>query len=80
MNTDTVKQLIEAHIPGATVFVSGDGSKFEATVISEAFEGLTGVKQHQLIYGAVNEHIASGEIHALSIQAYTPAEWEARSS
>jgi acid stress-induced BolA-like protein IbaG/YrbA len=32
-----------------------------------------------MVYAAVNEHIASGAIHALTIKAYTPAEWQTAS-
>ncbi|AOV18027.1 hypothetical protein BJI67_14005 [Acidihalobacter aeolianus] len=80
MTPETIRTLIEQGIPGSEASVSGDGSKFEAVVVSEAFEGLSPVKEHQLVFATVNEHIASGAIHALTIKAYTPAEWIARKS
>ena len=46
METEKVKALIEAGIPGAQVEVTGDGRHFEATVISEAFEGKSLIQQH----------------------------------
>lgn len=76
MDPEQIKQLIEAGIAGAQATVTGDGGKYEATVISEAFEGLSMLKEHQLVYATVNEHIASGALHALTIKAYTPGEWE----
>lgn len=75
MNPDEIKRLIEAGIPQAQVWVSGDGSKYEATVVSPAFEGLTPVKAHQKVYATVQAHIASGALHALAIKAYTPEGW-----
>ena len=75
MTADEVKRLIEKGMPGAIVQVSGDGGKFEAVVVSPAFEGLSMIKGHQLVYGTVQTEIASGTVHALSIKAYTPAEW-----
>lgn len=75
MQPDEIKQLIEAGIPGAQAMVTGDGYKFEAVVISETFEGLSMVKEQQKVYGTVSAQIASGALHALSIKAYTPAEW-----
>ncbi len=75
METSEIKRLIEAGIADSQAFVTGDGGKYEATVISNAFDGLTMLKEHQLVYATVNEHIASGELHALSIKAYTPEEW-----
>ena len=70
-------KMIEDAIEGARATVTGDGSKFEAIVVSEAFEGLSTVKKHQLVYRVFSAQLASGAIHALSIKAYTPKEWEA---
>lgn len=69
---------IEAAIADSKATVTGDGSKFEAVVISPAFAGLTPIKKHKLVYAALNEHITSGTIHALTIRAYTPEEWQAK--
>ncbi len=69
-----VTKLIEAGIPGAKVSVDGDGYKYETTVISKTFEGLNTLKRHQAVYAAVNSAITSGELHALTITAKTPAE------
>ncbi len=74
MNPDEVKRLIEAGLPGAEVEVTGDGSKFEARVVSDAFEGLNTVRRHQKVFATVNEHIASGAIHALTLKTLTPDE------
>ncbi len=76
METDEIKQLIENGIDDCEAIVTGDGGKYEATVISTAFEGLTMLKEHQLVYATVNEHIMSGALHALTIKAYTPEEWQ----
>jgi len=75
MTPDEIKQRIEAGIPGATVQVTGDGYKNEAIVVSDAFEGLSMLKKHQMVYATVNDAIASGDLHALTIRAYTPEEW-----
>lgn len=79
MTTDEIKTLIEAAIESSQVTVNGEGGMFDTTVISDKFEGLTAVKKQQMVYAAVNEHIASGEIHALTIKAFTPAEWQTAS-
>lgn len=73
--TDEYQQLIEDHLPGARASVTGAGGKFEATVVSEAFAGKNLLAKHRLVYAALDERIRSGEIHALSIRAYTPEEW-----
>jgi acid stress-induced BolA-like protein IbaG/YrbA len=51
-----------------------DGTHFEATIVSPDFEGKRMVQQHQLVYGALGDRMRA-EIHALSMQTYTPAQW-----
>ncbi|HXU94773.1 MAG TPA: BolA/IbaG family iron-sulfur metabolism protein [Gallionella sp.] len=57
------------------VSVSGDGTHFEAVVVSGAFEGKSRVQRHQLVYQTLGERMR-GEIHALSMKTYTPDEWQ----
>lgn len=66
--TEEIKKRIEEGIPGARAEVTGDGYKYEATVVSDRFEGLNTMKQHQMVYATVNELITSGELHALSLK------------
>ena len=78
MTADEVKQKIEAALPGATVRVrSDDNVHFEALVIAPQFEGLRTLKRHQLVYASIGEAVG-GEVHALSLETPTPAEWAAR--
>lgn len=73
--TEQYERLISEHIPNASASVSGAGGKFEATVVSDAFAGKNMLARHRLVYAALDERIRSGEIHAVSIRAYTPDEW-----
>ena len=75
METEQIKKLIEDGITASEAFVTGSGGKYEAVVVSSIFEGLSMLKEHQLVYATVNAQIASGELHALTIKAYTPNEW-----
>lgn len=76
MNPQTIKELIIAGLPGADVVVEGDdGTHFQARIVSEQFSGKTMVQQHQLVYKALGEKMGR-EIHALSMQTYSPEEWE----
>ena len=59
------------------VEVRGDGQHWEAVIVSAAFEGLSKVRQHQLVYGALGDRMRE-EIHALSMTTLTPAQWAAR--
>lgn len=74
MDAQTVRQLIEAGMPGATVEVHGpDGVHFEAAVVSEAFAGKLPLARHRLVYATLGDKMG-GEIHALSLTTLTPAE------
>jgi acid stress-induced BolA-like protein IbaG/YrbA len=79
METTAVEELIRTGLPGAQVQVAGDGSHFEAVVVSPTFEGQTPIKKQRLVMDTVRDQIASGELHALSIKTFTPEQWAARS-
>lgn len=74
VETTEVQQLIEQGLPGAQVSVTGDGSHFDAEVISAEFEGLNTLKRQQKVFGAMGDAITSGRVHALNIKAMTPQE------
>lgn len=50
-----------------------EGRHFSVRIVSPAFEGLTRVARHRLVYDAARSLIAEG-IHALAIEARTPSE------
>lgn len=77
MQAEEVKQVIENQLEGSQVITAGEGCNFEITVISDAFAGLMPVKKQQLVYACLNEHIASGAIHAVTLKTYTPEQWAA---
>lgn len=79
MEVKAVEDLIRAGMPGAEVRVSGDGSHFEAVVVSAEFAGKSLLAKQRMVMATVNEQIRSGELHALSIKTYTPEEWAAQS-
>ncbi|MES0328454.1 MAG: BolA/IbaG family iron-sulfur metabolism protein [Gammaproteobacteria bacterium] len=78
METSEVKKIIEVGIPGSEATVTADGSKYIATIVSDAFEGKTMVAEQKMVYALLNEHIQSGAIHALTIKALTPEEAKAQ--
>ena len=70
-----IKLRIEAALPGATAEVqdtTGTGDHVSATVTAAAFEGLSRIQQHKLVYGAVGSDLG-GAIHALALRTQTPA-------
>lgn len=73
-----IEAIILAALPDATVYVKNpfeDGEHFEAVVISPSFEGLSLVKQHKLVMGALKEAFATS-VHAMALQTFTPSQWE----
>ena len=74
MTPEQIKQFIESGLPCDHVEVAGDGHHFEAVIVSAAFRGKSKVQQHQLVYRALGERMRE-EIHALSMQTYTPEDW-----
>lgn len=74
ITTDRIKQLIEQGMTAESVEVSGGEGKYVAEVVSEEFAGLSLIKRHKRVYACVNDEIASGALHALTIVAKTPAE------
>jgi acid stress-induced BolA-like protein IbaG/YrbA len=73
----SIEQSIRTGLDCTHVEVSGDGAHFEAVIVSPAFAGLSRVRQHQLVYGALGERMRE-EIHALSMKTYSPEEWASR--
>jgi acid stress-induced BolA-like protein IbaG/YrbA len=74
---DSVKQGIAAGVACEHLEVSGDGQHFQALIVSREFEGKNRVQRHQVVYRALGERMRE-EIHALSMQTLTPAEWQSR--
>jgi acid stress-induced BolA-like protein IbaG/YrbA len=67
---EELKERIESGIPGARAEVTGDGHHFNAVVTAQAFDGLTRIAQHRLVYGVFGSELG-GRIHALSIETRT---------
>ena len=72
----SIEQSIRSGLACTHLEVSGDGAHFEAVIVSPQFAGIPRVRQHQLVYAALGERMRS-EIHALSMQTYSPEEWAA---
>jgi stress-induced morphogen len=69
-----LKERIEGAIPGSTASVedlTGTGDHFRAEIVSDRFEGLSRIEQHQLVYSVFGAEIG-GPIHALSLKTTTP--------
>ncbi len=66
---------IKKILPDAQVKVedlNGGGDHLQVNVVSKAFSGLSLIKQHQLVYGALQDELASEAIHALALNTCSP--------
>ncbi len=70
-----VKEMIQGALPDAQVQVNdltGGGDHYEVIVVSREFAGKGLVQQHQLVYAALQQAMATEAIHALSLKTLTP--------
>jgi len=51
--------------------LAGDGDHYRARIVSQAFQGLPRVRQHQLVYAALKGKMG-GELHALALETSAP--------
>ncbi|OWT74433.1 MULTISPECIES: BolA family protein [unclassified Achromobacter] len=73
---EQVRQYILDGLSCEHIDVQGDGSHFDAVIVSAAFEGKRPIARHQLVYAALGDRMKA-EIHALSMRTLTPTEYEA---
>lgn len=75
MTSEQLLALLQIAFPQAEVAVTGQVGKFDLRIVDTQFEGMRPVARQQAVYVPINEHIASGAVHAVSIRAMTPEEW-----
>ena len=76
MSPSEIAELIEAGFENANVnVVSDDNTHFEAVIVAREFSGKRQLARHQLVYRTLGS-LVGNEIHALSIRAFTPDEWQ----
>ncbi|HLS98703.1 MAG: BolA/IbaG family iron-sulfur metabolism protein [Porticoccaceae bacterium] len=80
METTEIEAILQAALPDCEIRVQGDGRHFDLLIVGEVFAGLRTIKRQQMIYGILNEHIASGRLHAVNMERslLTPAEFAVR--
>ena len=74
MTLEEVQKKLELGIEQSEVTMEGDGCNCSAVIVSPIFEGLSLLQRQRVVLGVVKEEIKSGELHALSVKTFTPAE------
>jgi stress-induced morphogen len=71
-----LEQLLRAAFPDAEVLevedLTGTKDHYQATIVSDKFQGLSRIAQHQAVYRALGD-LMKGPIHALALNTDTPA-------
>ncbi len=74
MLASEIEALIKAAFPDAKIEIedlAGDNDHYAANIVSEAFRGVPRVRQHQMVYAALQGRMG-GELHALALQTSAP--------
>ena len=79
--------LVEAFAPTALEVINesdnhsvprGSETHFKVVIVSESFAGQSPVARHRAVNKALAAQLVPGKVHALSIQAWTAAQWAER--
>lgn len=74
MTLAEIQAKIQAGIENSTVTVEGDGCSCSTKVVSPIFEGMSLLVRQKMVLAVMDEEIANGTLHALSIKTRTPEE------
>ncbi len=70
MSVSDLDAALRAAFPDADIQIddlAGDGDHYRARIVSDAFKGLPRVRQHKLVYAALQGRMG-GELHALALE------------
>jgi acid stress-induced BolA-like protein IbaG/YrbA len=73
-----LKQTLEAALPGVMAEfhdLTGTSDHWQVVAVGPVFEGKPLIAQHRMVQGVFEDQIQSGELHALTIRTFTPAQW-----
>ena len=79
MTPDQVKAKIQTLAVGTDVEVmdlTGTQDHYQAIIISPAFEGKMMIEQHRMVMATLQKEIDSGEVHALTMKTFSPAQYK----
>ncbi len=74
MRANDLEALLRGAFPDAEIEITdlaGDGDHYRARIVSTAFSGLSRVRQHQLVYAALQGRMGA-ELHALALETAPP--------
>ena len=69
---DEISAKIRAALDAESVDVTIDGNRALIEVTSARFEGMNRVQKQQAVYACIEDYIADGRLHAVTIKATEP--------
>lgn len=75
MDAAVLHDMILSKVPDAAIDLEGQDCDFSVRVVSPLFEGLSPVERQKKVLAAVAEVLATGELHAINVKAFTPDEF-----
>ena len=70
MSVSDLDACLRSAFPDADIQIddlAGDGDHYRARIVSDAFNGVSRVRQHKLVYAALQGRMG-GELHALALE------------
>lgn len=77
MTKEEVLGILKSLVPDADIVLEGEDCNFTVRLISDQFADMKTIARQQLVLGGFTDQLRTGEIHALSVKAMTPAEFQA---
>lgn len=74
MSQETLMKYLTDAFPDAKITLTdlaGDNDHWQAEIVSPQFAGLPRVRQHQMVYDALQGHMG-GALHALALKTRAP--------
>lgn len=74
MSADELQSCLREAFADAEIEIvdlAGDGDHYRARVVTPAFQGLSRVRQHQLVYAALKGRMGA-DLHALALETAAP--------
>lgn len=73
MMQEQVQKRVSEAFPDAQVQVQVEGNRATIEVVSERFNQMNRVQRQQAVYGCIEDFIADGSLHAVTIRASVQA-------
>ncbi len=76
MSVTDLEASLRSAFPDAEIQIddlAGDGDHYRARIVSTAFKGVARVRQHQMVYAALDGRMG-GVLHALALETKAPPE------